>query len=447
MTAKVTSAIEKYNMLENGQTVIVGLSGGADSIALTHILLSLREKMSLNLIAAHVNHCIRGEEADRDERFVRDFCEKNSVTLKTLRFDVPAEAEKTGESEEECGRRIRYEFFDSLSDGNSVIATAHNFNDAVETFFINLTRGTGLKGLCSIPAKRGNIIRPLIECTRDEIEEYCEKNGLSFVTDSTNESTDYTRNKIRHGVIEEMKSINPSFFSLMQRTFENLQCDEKYLSSLASGFMTLYLEDGKIPADLLFAEPESVRNRVIVKMCSDAFSPLPDKKHIDLITEMLDNKKGGAVQLSGEYFAVSKNGEFFIEKKTETASPWETEITDFTKEIKTPAGVYGFEILSEKDLHTVQKNVLENAFDCDKINGKVFIRSRKDGDSIRPENRGVTKTLKKLFLEERIPVEDRNNIAVLSDENGVFLVENICVDERVKITDGTKNIIKLSKGE
>jgi len=447
MTAKVTSAIEKNNLLKKGQTVIIGLSGGADSVALTHILYSLKDSMSLNLIAAHVNHCIRGEEADRDEQFVKDYCEKLSIPLKTLRFDVPAEAKLTGESEEECGRRIRYEFFDSLTDNNSVIATAHNFNDAVETFFINLSRGTGLRGLCSIPAKRGNIIRPLINCTREEIELYCNENGLSFVTDSTNLSLDYTRNKIRHGVIKEMQSINESFFSLMERTFENLQSDENYLSSLASGFMTLYLEDGRIPVNLLYAEPESVRNRVIVKMCSDASSLIPDKKHIDMITGILENKRGGAVQLNSEYYAVNNGGEFFIEKKDEGIPPWEIEVDDFDSEIKTPAGTYRFRRLTEKDLQFVQKNVLENAYDCDKINGKVFIRSRKDGDSIRPKNRGVSKTLKKLFLEEKIPAKKRNEIAVLSDNNGVFLVENICVDERAKITEDAKNILILVKGE
>jgi tRNA(Ile)-lysidine synthase len=150
MIAKIVSAIEKYNMLSYGQTVIVGLSGGADSVALTHALISLKEEYGIKLLAAHVNHCIRGEESDRDEKFVTGFCEKYGITLKTLRFNVPEESEKTGESEEECGRRIRYEFFNSIADENSVIATAHNFNDSVETFFINLTRGTGLKGLCSI---------------------------------------------------------------------------------------------------------------------------------------------------------------------------------------------------------------------------------------------------------------------------------------------------------
>lgn len=447
MIAKIVSAIEKYNMLSYGQTVIVGLSGGADSVALTHALISLKEEYGINLLAAHVNHCIRGEEADRDERFVTEFCKKNGITLKTLRFNVPEESDKTGESEEECGRRIRYEFFNSLSDENSVIATAHNFNDSVETFFINLTRGTGLKGLCSIPAKRGNIIRPLINCTRDEIELYCKENGLSFVTDSTNLDEDYTRNKIRHSVLPVMSEINPSFFSLMERTFENLQTDEGYLSALASGFLTLYLDDGKVPADSLFAEPESVRSRVIIKMCADSSAGIPDRKHIELISDLLKSKKGGAVQLNYDFYAVSRDNYFFIEKRKEQTPAWEIKLSSFDGETETPSGKYIFKHLSEKDLQFVQKNVLENAFDCDKISGSVFIRSRKDGDTVRPKNRGVTKTLKKLFLEERIPVEKRNDVAVLSDDNGVFLIENICVDERVKITKDTKNIITMAKGE
>mgnify|MGYP002623652970 CR=1 FL=1 len=447
MTAKVTSAIEKYNMLSYGQTVVVGLSGGADSVALTHILLSLKERYSLNLIAAHINHCIRGQEADRDEQFVRCFCEEHSVPLKTLRFDVPKEAEKTGESEEECGRRIRYEFFSSLAGEDGVIATAHNLNDAVETFFINLSRGTGLKGLCSIPAKRDNIIRPLINCSRDEIEEYCRENSLSFVTDSTNLSDVFTRNKIRHGVLPVMTEINEQFLALMNRTLDNLKSDEEYLSKLSSGFISLYCENGKVPADSLCAEAQSIKYRVIVKMCSDASGYIPDKKQLELIDEMLFDKKGGAVQLNGEYYAVCRDNCFFIEKKKEITAAWQVKLKNFDTEIQTPVGIYKFNIFNQKDLHFVQKNVLENAFDCDKIKGSVVIRSRMDGDSIRPKNRGVSKSLKKLFLEEKIPLEKRNSIAVLSDDNGVFLVEGLCVDERVKITRDTKNIITLEKGE
>ena len=438
MTAKVTSAIEQFNMLLPGQTVVIGLSGGADSVALTHILFSVKDEYRLNLIAAHVNHCIRGQEADRDEQFVRDFCARLGIELKTMRFDVPKEAKKTGESEEECGRRIRYGFFNSLAAENGVIATAHNFNDAVETFFINLTRGTGLKGLCSIPAKRGNIIRPLINCTRE---------GLQFVTDSTNLSDDFTRNRIRHSVLPVMNEINPQFMALMNRTLENLKSDEKYLSSLASGFLTLYLDEGKVSADSLSGEAPSVKNRVISKMCLDASGYMPDKKQLELIGEMLLNKKGGAVQLNGGFYAVCRDNEFFIEKKKEQLDYWQTELDGLDGEVRTPAGIYRFNRLNEKDLQSVQKNVLENAFDCDRINGKVLIRSRKDGESIRPKNRGITKTLKKLFLEENIPPEKRNSIAVLSDEEGVFLVDGICVDERVKITDETKNIIILEKGE
>jgi len=447
MTDKVIAEIENNKMLSPGGRVIIGLSGGADSVALTHILLSLKKKYSLDLVCAHVNHGIRGEEADRDEQFVKDFCKNNSLELKILRVSVPEESEKTGESEEECARRIRYEFFSSLCDENSVIAVAHNFNDSVETFFINLTRGTGLKGLCGIESVRGNIIRPLISCTRDEIEEYCKQNTLDFVTDSTNLSDEYLRNSVRHNIIPALLKQNPSFYQMMNRVFENLSEDEKYLSSLAGGFMTLYEDGGKLPSDALYSEPLPVRNRIISKMCFNKTGVFPEKKHIDLICKILESKKDGAVQLNKDFYAVNENNLFFIKQKKDSREYWETAVEGFDKAVSTPNGKYIFKKLSSKDLQFVQKNILENAFDCDKISGKVFLRSRREGDFISLSKRGVTKSVRKLFIEEKIPAENRNDVAILSDDNGVFFVDGYGVDKRVEVTSGTENIIVVEKGE
>ncbi|MCR4924709.1 MAG: tRNA lysidine(34) synthetase TilS, partial [Clostridiales bacterium] len=169
---KALNTIKKYDLLEYGDTVILGVSGGADSMALAYFMNSLKEEYGLKLIIAHINHCIRGAEADSDEEFVKNQAEKLGIEFRSLRADVPSIAKLNSEGTEECGRRIRYEFFNSIS-GNAKIATAHNLNDKMETFFLNLARGTSLKGLCSIPVKRDNIIRPLIDCSRREIEEYC----------------------------------------------------------------------------------------------------------------------------------------------------------------------------------------------------------------------------------------------------------------------------------
>ena len=232
MIDKVIRTVEKYQMLPEGGRVIAALSGGSDSMAMLTALLMLRERYSFTLEAAHVNHCLRGEQADSDERFVRDFCEKQGIKLHVLRADVAAEAKKNGEGLEEAGRRVRYAFFDSLGE-DAVIATAHNLSDKVETFLFNFARGSALRGLCSIPAVRGRIIRPIIDCTKDEILRFCKENSIEFVTDATNSDIKYSRNRIRHTVIPQLKSVNPAFERSAGGCMELLAQDEELLTQTA----------------------------------------------------------------------------------------------------------------------------------------------------------------------------------------------------------------------
>ena len=218
----VRGTIERYQMLEKGDAVVVGLSGGADSIALVSALNSIKSEYSLKIVATHVNHGLRGAEADRDESFVKDFCNDRGIECHVLHADVPKMAKESSESFEACGRKVRYGFYAEIARklvfdnpslmGKVKIATAHNAQDAVETLLFNLSRGTGLKGLCSIPPVRRYedllVVRPIIEATREEIEEYLNEKGISFVTDSTNFDTDYSRNRIRINVLPELEKLN-----------------------------------------------------------------------------------------------------------------------------------------------------------------------------------------------------------------------------------------------
>ena len=198
MKSQVLKAIERFSLLDN-RNITVALSGGADSMALLSVLLEIKGEFSLNITAAHFNHRIRGAEADRDEAFVKEYCEKKGVELFLGSGDVPSYAKEQGLSLELAARELRYEFLKSVSKGN--VATAHTASDNAETVIFNLTRGSGAEGLCGIPPKRDIFIRPLILATREQIEEYCKENDIPFVNDSTNFCDDYTRNKIRHNVI------------------------------------------------------------------------------------------------------------------------------------------------------------------------------------------------------------------------------------------------------
>jgi tRNA(Ile)-lysidine synthase len=213
------------NLFNKGDVVAIALSGGKDSVCLFHLVLSCAKELDIEVKAINVEHGIRGQSSIDDSAFVNDFCSRLGIELKSYSVNVPEHVKKTGFSEEQSARILRYECFDNaLMDGFcDKIATAHHLDDNVETVLFNLTRGTGLEGLCGIPDKRGRFIRPILTVSRAEIEEYCRSFGIEYVTDSTNLCDDYTRNKIRHKVIPILKEINPSVVETVKRTTDNLK--------------------------------------------------------------------------------------------------------------------------------------------------------------------------------------------------------------------------------
>ena len=211
MNNLIELTINQYNMVDYGGTVIVALSGGADSVCLLHNLVLLKDKYNFKVMACHLNHHLRGEESNSDMEFCKELCRQNNIELFVKEVDVDKLSNELKISHEECGRNCRYEFFNFLAEKyNAKIATAHNSDDNLETTIYNMTRGASLKGLSGIPKVRDYIIRPLINTSREKIEEYCKGYGLKYVTDSTNLTDEYTRNKIRHNVIPVLKEINPS---------------------------------------------------------------------------------------------------------------------------------------------------------------------------------------------------------------------------------------------
>ncbi|MBQ9109096.1 MAG: tRNA lysidine(34) synthetase TilS, partial [Oscillospiraceae bacterium] len=201
MKANALKTIAEFHMLTQGDFVAVGVSGGADSVALLSLLCCLRGELDLTLVACHINHNLRGAEAKRDEDFVRRLCDRLGVECRVLSADVAALAREEGRSVEETARQVRYRFFAETAGKRGKIATAHTAADNTETVLLNLARGSGLRGLCGIPPVRGNILRPLIGGTREQTEAWCCQNGLEWVEDSTNAADDYTRNRLRHHAV------------------------------------------------------------------------------------------------------------------------------------------------------------------------------------------------------------------------------------------------------
>lgn len=441
MIIKVSETIKKYNMIPENSVVVAGVSGGSDSMAMLYILNRLKDELKFKLKVAHVNHGIRGEEADRDEKFVIDYCNKHEISFRTTHFDVIGDAHKLGMGLEEVGRKVRYEFFSSFGD-DVIIATAHNLSDKTETFLFNFTRGSALRGLCSIPATRGNIIRPLIECSKSEIENFCRENSIPYVTDETNTDTHYARNRIRHNVVSELKKINPSLEASALRCMDSIREDENYLSSLAVDLVNKSKVGDAFDVTVLNSAAAPVKKRALMKVIEERFGVTPEYDSLLCVCRLTEN--GGKCEINGGFVVRVRAGK--LEFPDETTDEFET------VELKEGINKIGDKLVSAlitEDLETINSQIfLKEDFnyllDYDKIQGKVVLRSRTEGDKITLSKRGCTKTLKKLFNEKAIPPEKRNGIVVAADDNGVLFVEGIGVDSRAETNKSTKKVLVLS---
>jgi len=440
MLCKVRSTIERHAMLSPGDAVIVALSGGPDSMALLDILLTLKEEYNLKISAAHVNHCIRGDEADRDERFVREYCSKRNMKVFIKRADVPGICRQTGESIEQCARRIRYDFF-ALVGNNQTIATAHTLDDSLETAVFNLTRGTGIRGLCGIREQRGSIIRPLIDCSRNEVEAYCEQNGIPFVQDSSNLETVYARNKIRHTVVPALREINPSYLEVHRRCRDILSSEDDYLAGeatalaekarQANGFDTATLAGGHI----------AVRRRALTLILKEASGIHPEFAQIERVDNIL--ARGGSTEITGGFKVRSRHG--LLEFPAHATQAWRFSIT--AGEHQVPSGALSVTWVDNGGIcnrRQTQDGVLEYYLDSGAIIGGMVAGSRQAGDKIRFTGNKITKSLKKLFNEEQIAPEKRGIITIISDSNGPVCVEGFGVAQRCACRPDSNNIIKLT---
>lgn len=441
MIESVKAAVKRYNMFSGERNVTVALSGGADSVALLLAMLDIADEFGLNISAAHLNHCLRGAESDGDEQFVKELCEKSKVKLFCERADVLGAAKKNGESIELAARKIRYNFLKRVSSG--LVATAHTADDNIETVLHNLSRGTGIDGICGIPPVRDNIIRPLIFVTRDEVERYCAEKHTEYRTDSTNLSDDYTRNRIRHGAVPVLKSVNSAAVKNSALLSERLREDADFIKlETEKAFEKCSTLGGLSVSELLLLHP-AIMKRCILLLCRRETGMTLEHTHVELIAEMLI---GGSVRQSIPCgcFAEVKSGVLRICKGKEKAplSEYSVEAYPFTANGVTlrleTAEKY-------KNMSTVHNLLFKCAVDCDKICGTPRLRGRLPGDGIRLSGRGVTKSFKKLFNEYDIPLNQRERLAVLADEKGVIWLSGFGADERAAVDDSTKKVLIIEE--
>ena len=428
-------------------SVLVAFSGGADSTALLHIMSEYAKISGAIIYAAHVNHGIRGDEADRDEQFCRELAASLNIELFVLRADVPKIAAERGESIETAARNVRYGFFDELMAKHKieVLATAHNANDNLETLIFNLARGSGLGGMCGIPdsrpVKHGTVIRPMLAMEKSDILKYCNAHSLKFVTDSTNTDTDYTRNRIRAEIIPVMKSINSGALRNASRMCQTLREDSLCLESMA-GWFTEELRDGyKIEVEKICGSPAAIVNRALIRMFDElSGGKTLEQTHVNALRELaMRAVPHSSVSLPSGYEGVIENGKLCLQKKEQTIeiADYETELLEGENYIsQTNSEIF---IGNSHNAKNIYKNETILYIDSAKIRGALVARPRRAGDRIRIN--GMSKSLKKLLCDKKIPLDVRSRLPVICDERGIIAVPFIGVSDQARPVKDQKSLM------
>jgi tRNA(Ile)-lysidine synthase len=424
--------------LDADTPILVGLSGGADSSALLHMLCSYSIQSGAKIYAAHVNHGIRGEEADRDERFCREFADALGVKLFVLRADVPKIAVERGESVETAARGVRYSYFEQIMREQKIpiLATAHNANDNIETVIFNIARGSGLGGVCGIPecrpTKQGIVIRPILSMDKNEILDYCKQNSISFVTDSTNVDTDYTRNLIRSEIIPVMQRINSGAIKNATRMSQSLREDSLCLESMAGWFIEELRDGYSIEIEKLCGSPPSIVNRALIRLYDELTGGKTlEQTHINSLRELAVRAvPHSSVSLPGGIEGVIENGKLClcpVQKKVEF-DDYSVVLCEGSNLIsQTNTEIF---IGNSQNAKNVYKKSIVLYIDSAKIRGELFARSRKSGDSIRTH--GMHKSFKKLLCEKKIPLELRARLPIICDSDGVVAVPFVAMRDGMK---------------
>ena len=419
MQNKLYSFLRQQNMVQPGDTVICAVSGGADSVALLFAFYLLKDKLQIRLEAAHFNHHLRGAESDSDEAFVKELCYRYDVPLHLGGAQVTA-GEKGLEA---AARDARYSFLQGL---NGKIATAHTADDNAETVLMHLIRGTGLKGLGGITPIRGNIIRPMLKCTRQDVERFLEEWCLAHIEDSSNESDAFLRNRIRHHVMPLLKQENPKLAENLTDMALRLREDEILLSQQAN-FETLPTVES------LKTMPSSLRSRALEQFLKKNGIKEPEDCHIALTEALVFSDKPSARASLPGGITVSRCYDRLEvirgEQKMDSAvlpCPGTVEWADYCITCA-PAEA----VVNETDVFTVIPR------------GTVTVRSRQAGDVIRLP--GGTKSVKKLFIDRKIPAAHRSSIPVICDETGILGIASIGVNQDRKAAELPAFTLRIEK--
>lgn len=474
---KVLDYVQRHHMLENGDFVVAGVSGGADSVCLLLLLCELRREVPITLHVVHINHGIR-EDAGADAAYVRELCEKFNIPFSLVECDVESLARQRHVSTEEAGRDVRYEaFYRTLESykGNRTgkIAIAHNKNDCCETFLFHLFRGSSLKGLCAIPPVRNEIIRPLLCLERREIEEFLDKNGIKYCIDSTNLEDNYTRNKIRRHILgTAQEEINPAAVSHIYRACTEI--GEAYslveelaetaysacVSSVKKGNACgLHIE--KASFETLHATVQGAVVMKVLEAVAESRKNL-ERVHLEQVRRLFSGQSGRQIDLPYQ-LCVERDytGVFVYRANEKTVSTQVPEYLLSSEEherllrgecVRVHLNADEILVFSIKSAHTLAlwKNIPQNKYtkwlDYDKIKNSIVIRTRKEGDYLTidtPEGAVRKKTLKSYLIDNKVPKEQRGALFLVTEQSHVLWIVGGRISSFYKVSDNTERVLEL----
>ena len=455
---KIRHYIEKFHLLPIGSGVVIGLSGGADSVALLEVLCSLQWERDLRLAAVHVHHGIR-ESAQKDVEFCRELCMEKKVDFFCEYIDVPRMAKAQGLSEEEAGRNARYRIFEEYRRKlqMDVIAVAHHQNDQAETILFQLFRGSGLRGMSGMQPKRGNIIRPLLGVSRKEIEEYLCDKQRTYVIDETNACDQYSRNKIRHHVLPVAEEISFGAAGHMSQTAGQLGEVLDYMEHQAANFLDMQGEyvDGewRLPVEALQQEHIALQKMIVTEALARSFKSRKDitEKHIDHVLQLFDKDGEKTIHLPNGGVVVKRYFQLIFKQIIENN---ESDFSGFCKIKIEPDHSYFLEngmfletkLLFENNLENVPKNDCIKWFDYDKIITTLSLRTREQGDFLVIRDDGARKSLQDYLVNEKVPKSERDKQLLLADGSHVLWVIGKRISAHYKVTEHTKRILEVYIG-
>lgn len=439
LVVKTKNTILAHKLIPQGTGVLAGVSGGADSVALLYALHELKDELGFSLYAAHLNHGIRGEEAEGDQAYVRELCETLGVPLYEERLDIPAIAGAQGKTLEQAAREQRYEFFERALEkfGASRIAVAHHMEDQAESIMLHMIRGSGLKGLTGMKYSRDNIIRPFLDIHRQDVENYLSDKGVSYRTDSTNLDRDASRNRLRLDVMPYISEhINPAVTDALCSMVKLLSEDEKYLAAQAEKALEKAKMSGGYDRVELMLQPRPILSRALrLALEREGVHADIERKHIELLTSLLGARTGASLDLPHISAWISYDRICFGQR----AEKQDLE-TYFVFPGKTLFG-RGFFFAEDVEGDIIKSNVI-GYMDRNRLSAEAVVRTRREGDVFFPCGAPGSKKLKAVMIDRKIPRDEREQPGIFLG-NELLFMPGLGISDKVKVTSDTRRIVRV----